>query len=153
MLALTPALFVANHAFILSVIIVCGGFSAHLYTDIYNNFLEPDAGVIMYFSDNDTMTTEWNSTIQTVYTYTICIVAFIGWILVLLILFATIDSMEFFIEGKQEKDTRTKAFFFVKTILHHVGLYSQVILILKATKLKLQPPPHITANSYMSKLL
>ena len=151
-------LFVAKHAFIPSVAMAIGIFAAHLYTDVYNNYIEPDAQVVRYFSDNNTMATEWNSTIQTVH---ICIVAFIGWILarseiterkqfttidvillvgtfghLLLILFETTDSMELFVSGQHEKGITTKVFFLVKTILHYVGLYSQVILILKATHIK-----------------
>ena len=163
--AVSTFVFCCDHTFILASIFVTGIFTFHLFTEItvYKN---SDFDVVLRHGDNNKTHSglqNANSILQTVDTYVLCIIAFIGFLLVrkekperkyfsssdvlllvvaashlLLILFETIDPIDLFIEDTSETKTATKVLYFIKTIFHYIGVYSQTVLVIKASKLNIR---------------
>lgn len=107
---------------------------------------------------------EFNSVIQTVNVYVICIVAFVGYVLAWneettgksvsvneailivasighlgLLLLETIDAAAIVSEGNPDKGNAIHILYYAKTVLHYFGLYSQTMLIMKMFALKVSP--------------
>ena len=151
-----------NHAFLLAAIWVAGVFSFNLYTDIKHDSFGDSALILRDTTVNTTYTNieKSNTVLQAVHTYMFSILAFVGFIVVkkmrmdekplrpidisllvgaaghlLLILFETIDVISKLTESKSEIYTTTKVSFVMKTIFHYIGVFSQTVLVIHASKL------------------
>ena len=155
-------LFICNHITISTALVVVGIFAFHLYTEIKDDTFD-DENVILHCDEkNKTCVDSQNSIIQTVYIYVISIVAFIGFMVarkesksydifhaidilllictggrLILILFETIDNVEIIVENTTDNTVAEKVLFSFKTFCRFIGLYSQTILVLKISKIKI----------------
>ena len=161
---MSTLVFMSRYAFILTFVYVVFAFSLQLYMDIRNTEAQKTDDVFIYYSANITQSEveQWYSILQTVYTYVFCIVSFIGFMLIrkeqtvrtsfnpdyvmllvgasghfLLTLFETVDSVEQFMD-KPDKKMVLKILFLIKSLFYYVGLYSQTMLIIKSTNLKIR---------------
>lgn len=156
-------IFVSRHALILALILIGLVLTVDLYTDIQTGGFNNTVIVISYYRENVTYPNylETYSILQTVYTYVLCILAFIGFLLVskqpkslslhgqdrilllaaaaghlLLVLLETVDSVEQFLGIENPKEIAEKILFLVKILLHYVGIYSQTMLVINANRLE-----------------
>ena len=169
-------IFCCSHVFIPTSLIVLGIFALHLYTEIVDDTFDDENVILQCNQSNYTCIASANSIVQTVYIYVISIVAFIGFMIarkerkvfdlfyaidillliaaggrLLMILFETIDNVEVIIENKPNNATDEKVLFTFKTFCRYIGLYSQTILVLKMSKIKVCPASMKTGKQLLIK--
>ena len=156
---------VSRYAIIPTIVLLVGIFSLHLYTETQAGLNRENDVILGYYKTSITHSKVEKafSLVHTIFTYAICIVCFIGFLLsrkekqavesysagdslllvgvtgyLLLILFETVACIKQFTLGTSAISSETISFF-AKTIFHYLGIYSQIMLILKASKMKVRP--------------
>ena len=152
-------IFVSNYALIFTLLLILPVLVIHIISEV-KKMIDGDSDVIIEtVGSNKTVVTslrEANFFIQTIYNYIVSVMPVVGYVMVrnkkmpnwrqnsniillivggfghlVLVLFETADSIVGFVSKYDQKHQLEEILFFVKILFHYIGIYFQVLLIMK----------------------